>query len=214
MTLYTYFRSSCAWRVRIGLALKGLAATPHFVHLLKDGGQQRQPEYAALNPQKIVPALVLDDSQVLTQSLAILEYLEETHPRPSFLPVDPVARAHCRAFALAIACEIHPINNLRTQQRLTQQFGADEAQKKAWMHFWFEENFAALEELAKRHGSGPFLFGDTPGLAEICLVPQLFNARRFAFPLDAYPRLVAAEQACLALPAFADTAPGKQGDAE
>jgi maleylacetoacetate isomerase len=213
MKLSTYFRSSAAWRVRIALSLKGIAATPDFVHLLKDGGQQKGAAFRRKNPMGVVPVLELDDGTLLTQSLAIIEYLEESHPTPALLPSDPVARAMVRAFALAIACDIHPLNNLRVLQYLENVLGQDQTARNAWYHHWIAEGLTALETLLRDAGAGPFCFGAAPGLADVCLVPQMANARRYKCPLDAYPTLLRAEAAALALPAFRDTAPERQPDA-
>jgi maleylacetoacetate isomerase len=213
MQLSTYFRSSAAWRVRIALALKGIATTPDFVHLLKDGGQQKTAAFRRKNPMGVVPVLELDNGSLLTQSLAIIEYLEETHPTPALLPSEPVARARVRAFALAIACDIHPLNNLRVLQYLEKVIGQSQEARNAWYHHWIAEGLTALEAMLQGAGAGPFCFGATPGLADICLVPQMANARRYKCPLDAYPTLLRAEAAALALPGFRDTAPEKQPDA-
>jgi maleylpyruvate isomerase len=213
MRLYTYFRSSAAWRVRIALALKGIAATPEFIHLLKDGGQQRTEAFRCKNPMDVVPVLELDDGAVLTQSLAIIEYLEETHPTPALLPADALARAKVRAFALAIACDIHPLNNLRVLQYLEHAMDQHRVVRDEWYRHWIAEGLTALEALLPRDGSGPFCFGATPGLADVCLVPQMANARRLKCLLDPYPQLRRAEAAALALPAFRDTAPDRQPDA-
>lgn len=210
MRLHGYYRSTASWRVRIGLALKGVTAEQVSRHLRK--GEQRAPDFLALNPQGLVPALETDDGTVLTQSLAILEWLEETHPTPPLLPTDPVLRAEVRAFALAIACDIHPVQNLKVLARL-RAMGQPEEAVTGWARDVIAEGLAACEALV-RDRPGPFLFGDAPTLADLCLVPQLFNARRFATPLDGLPRLLSAEAACMALPAFADTAPEKQPDAE
>ncbi|HMA32562.1 MAG TPA: maleylacetoacetate isomerase [Casimicrobiaceae bacterium] len=214
MKLYDYFRSSAAYRVRIALNLKGVVPDERtFVHLRM--GNQRAQDYLALNPQGLVPALALDDGHVLTQSLAIVEYLDETHPEPPLLPADPVARARVRAIALAIACEIHPLNNLRVLNYLTGTMGASTAQKDGWYRYWIDVGFEALEkELARNPETGRFCHGDTPTLADVCLVPQLANARRFAIDLSPYPTLTRIEAACNALPAFADAAPARQPDAE
>ena len=213
MQLSTYFRSSAAWRVRIALALKGIAATQDFVHLLKDGGQQKSAAFRRKNPMGVVPVLELDDGALLTQSIAIIEYLEETQPTPALLPSDPVARAKVRAFALAIACDIHPLNNLRVLQYLEHALGQSQDARNAWYHHWIAEGLTALEALLHDAGAGPFCFGTTPGLADVCLVPQMANARRYKCPLDAYPTLLRAEAAALALPAFHDSAPDRQPDA-
>ncbi|MEC4593233.1 MULTISPECIES: maleylacetoacetate isomerase [Nitrospirillum] len=215
LTLYTYFRSSAAYRVRIALNLKGLTAEQVPVHLLRDGGEQLKPEYLALNPQGQLPTLAVDDAtgcHLLTQSLAIAEYLDEVHPTPALLPADPIARAQARAVALAIACDIHPINNLRVQKYLKGEMGVDEERAGRWVRHWMETGLAAVEAMVKPH-AGRFCFGDTPGLADLTLVPQMFNARRFNADLSACPTLVAIDQACLALPAFADAAPESQADA-
>ena len=210
MRLHGYFRSTASWRVRIGLALKGVSADQVSRHLRK--GEQRAPDFLALNPQGFVPALEMDDGAVLTQSLAILEWLEETRPSPPLLPADPVARAKVRAVALAIACDIHPVQNLKVLARL-RAMGQPEESVTGWARDVIREGLLACEALV-RDQAGPFLFGDAPTLADLCLVPQLFNARRFATPLDELPRLLAAETACMAMPAFAGTAPEKQPDAE
>jgi maleylacetoacetate isomerase len=214
MKLYTYFRSSAAWRVRIALALKGISTDNEFIHLLKNGGQQRTAAFRAVNPMGLVPALVLDDGMALTQSIAIMEYLEETHPEPPLLPEDPEARARVRAFALSVACEIHPLNNLRILRYLKHAMDQSDAARDAWYHHWIAEGLTALETLVRDTGPGPFLFGAAPGMADVCLVPQIANARRFKCPLDAYPTLLRAEVAALAVPAFRQTAPDRQPDAE
>ena len=213
MQLSTYFRSSAAWRVRIALALKGITAAPEFVHLLKDGGQQKSEAFRRKNPMGVVPVLELDDGTLLTQSLAIIEYLDEVHPTPALLPADYIARAKVRAFALAIACDIHPLNNLRVLQYLEHAMGQGHDARNAWYHHWIAEGLTALEALLQGPGFGPFCFGAMPGLADVCLVPQMANARRYKCPLDAYPTLLRAEAAALAQPAFRDTAPDKQPDA-
>ena len=210
MKLYTYFRSSAAWRVRIALGLKGLAWTPEFIHLTRDGGEQLRPEYRAKNPTALVPTLETDSGALLGQSLAIIEYLDELHPDPPLLPRDPLARARVRAFALTVACEIHPLNNLRVLRYLGSAMGQDQAGRDSWYAHWIAEGLAALEALAE---PGPFCFGAAPTLADICLIPQLVNARRMHCPVAAYPRLLAAEAAALALPAFRDAAPDRQPDA-
>ncbi len=214
MTLYSYWRSSAAWRVRIALALKALPHDIQPVHLLKDGGQQHQADYRRLNPQARVPTL-LDGERVLTQSLAIIEYLDECYPEPALLPPTPRERARVRAMAQLVACDIHPVNNLRVLQRLEQQFGADGEAKTQWMHHWMRDGFDALEQmLADNPATGDFCEGDHPSLADLCLVPQLYNARRFQLDLAPWPEIRRIEENCLALPAFSDTAPEKQPDAE
>ena len=209
MRLHGYFRSGAAYRVRIALNLKGMSVEHAFRHLRK--GEQRAPDYLALNPQGLVPTLELDDGTKLTQSLAIIEWLDETHPAPPLLPTDPLQRARVRAFAFAIACDIHPVQNLRVIAAVRAIGGEDTAQ--AWAKRVNAEGLAACEKLIADE-PGPFCFGDKPTLADICLVPQLGNARRFGVDVAAYPRLLQAEAACKALPAFADAAPEKQGDAE
>ncbi len=213
MRLYDYFRSSAAYRVRIALNLKGLAPERTFVHLRH--GAQRAEEYLELNPQGLVPVLALDDGTMLAQSLAILEYLEETHPAPALLPADPAARARVRAIALAIACEIHPLDNLRVLLYLKNTLGVAEEQKNAWYKYWIDVGFEALEtQLARESATGRYCHGDAPTLADVCLVPQLANARRFGIDLAPYPTLMRVDAACNALPAFAAAAPAKQPDAE
>ncbi|MEO9190368.1 MAG: maleylacetoacetate isomerase, partial [Acetobacteraceae bacterium] len=210
MKLYTYFRSSAAWRVRIALALKGIAWTPEYVHLLKDGGQQNAPAYRAKNPTGLVPTLETDDGGLILQSLAIIEWLEETHPTPPLLPRDPVACAHVRAIALTIACDIHPLNNLRVLRYLKDGMGLDQPARDGWYAHWIAEGLGGVEAMLR--GAGPFCHGDMPTLADACLVPQMANARRLNCPLDAYPRLRRAEAAALALAEFRDTAPDRQPD--
>ena len=213
MKLYTYFRSSAAYRVRIALALKGLTPQMIPVHLLRDGGEQQSPEYLLVNRQGLVPAL--DDHGVLiTQSLAICEYLDQTHPLPPLLPSDAVARARIRALVLAIACEIHPLNNLRVLNYLTTTLGISEAQKLAWYHHWIRLGFSALEaQLVHESATGIYCHGDTPTLADVFLVPQMANARRFDLDLSAFPTLVRIDASCRELSAFIAAAPQNQADA-
>jgi maleylacetoacetate isomerase len=214
MKLYDYFRSSAAYRVRIALNLKGIKPDERtFVHLRM--GNQRAQDYLALNPQGLVPALALDDGQVLTQSLAIIEYLEEMWPQPPLLPPDASARARVRAIALQIACEIHPLNNLRVLNYLIGTLGVSKEQKDGWYRYWIDVGFEALEKsLARDAATGRFCHGEQPTLADVCLVPQIANARRFDIDMSPYPTLTRIEGACLALPAFADAAPARQPDAE
>ena len=214
MRLYDYFRSSAAYRVRIALNLKGVKPDERtFVHLRM--GNQRAQDYLALNPHGLVPALALDDGRVLTQSLAIVEYLDDAYPEPPLLPADPVARARVRAIALAIACEIHPLNNLRVLNYLTGTLGVSDEQRNGWYRYWIDVGFEALEtQLVRDPEVGRFCHGDSPTLADVCLVPQLANARRFKIDVSPYPTLVRIETACNALPPFADAAPAKQPDAE
>jgi maleylpyruvate isomerase len=210
MILHDYWRSSAAFRVRIGLRLKGLEAERRFVHLAK--GEQHATAYRSLNPQGLVP-LLEDGSLALTQSLAILEYLDETHPEPPLLPRDAEGRAWVRAVALAIACDIHPLNNLRVLQYLKREMGADDAARDRWYAHWIAEGLAPIETMLAAQ-PGPFCRGGSPTLADICLVPQVFNARRYRVPLDAHPRIRAVTDACLALPAFDLAQPAKQPDAD
>jgi maleylacetoacetate isomerase len=214
MKLYDYFRSSAAYRVRIALNLKGVKPDERtFVHLRM--GNQRAQDYLALNPQGLVPALALDDGHVLTQSLAIIEYLDETFREPPLLPAEAVARARVRAIALQIACEIHPLNNLRVLNYLIGTLGVAKEQKDGWYRYWIDVGFEALERQLTRDGeTGRFCHGDAPTLADICLVPQIANARRFNIDLSPYPTLTRIESACNALPSFADAMPSRQPDAE
>jgi maleylpyruvate isomerase len=210
MTLHGYFRSGAAWRVRIALALKGITVNHLYHHLRR--GEQRAPDYLALNPQGLVPSLVLDDGRVLTQSLAIIEWLDETHPAPPLLPADPFGRARVRAFALALAADTHPVQNLRVLAAL-REVTADEGAGSVWAAEVNRAGLAACEALLPA-GPGPFCFGSAPTLADLCLVPQIASARRFGVDLSAFPGLVARDAACAALPAFVQAAPGAQGDAE
>jgi maleylpyruvate isomerase len=210
MILHGYWRSGAAWRTRIALALKGLEYDQQGVDLRT--GAQRSDAFVALNPQGMVPALEVDGA-VLTQSPAILEWLEETHPLPPLLPADPVARAQVRAMAALIGCDIHPLNNLRVGKALRESFGADQAAVDAWAERWIAPGFAALEALVVRHGAG-WCFGDVPTLADCYLIPQIYSARRFNVPLDAFPRLLAVDSAAAAHPAFAAAHPDRQPDAD
>ncbi len=212
MRLYTFFRSSAAFRVRIALNLKGLSYEPAFVHLAK--GEHRKPEYGALNPQALVPTLE-DGGRLLTQSLAIVEYLEETHPAPPLLPKDPFARARARSLALLVACEIHPLNNLRTLTHLKKALGQSEGQVNAWYCHWIADGMAKLEAaMVKTPGTGKYSQGDAPGIADCCLVPQVFNAQRYKCDLAPYPTVTRVFHACMQLEAFDRAQPGKQPDAE
>ncbi|AVR87192.1 maleylacetoacetate isomerase [Thauera aromatica] len=214
MKLYTYFRSSAAYRVRIALHLKGLEYEAVPVHLTRDGGEQRRPEYLALNPAGLVPALE-DAGRVLTQSLAIIEYLDEIHPQAPLLPAQALDRARVREIAQMIGCDIHPINNLRVLQYLGREFAATEAQRNAWYRHWVELGLATVEaRLAGDGHSGAFCHGDRPGLADCCLVPQVFNARRFDCDLSAMPTVRAIAARCEELEAFRRAAPAAQPDAE
>jgi maleylacetoacetate isomerase/maleylpyruvate isomerase len=214
MKLYTYFRSSAAYRVRIALHLKGLAFESVPVHLLRDGGQQHAADYAALNPNETVPSLD-DNGQILTQSLAIIEYLDETHPSPPLLPGTAADRARMRAIAQVIASDTHPLNNLRVLQHLTRSFDLSEAQKNAWYCHWVERGLQTVEKmLASDPRTGRFCHGDTPTLADCCLVPQVFNARRFACSLEGLPIVLRISAECEELEAFQRAAPQHQPDAE
>ncbi|MCZ4306127.1 maleylacetoacetate isomerase [Zoogloeaceae bacterium G21618-S1] len=214
MKLYTYFRSSAAYRVRIALNLKGLPWEAAAVHLARDGGEQHSDAYRAVNPAALVPTLE-DRGATLTQSLAIIEYLEELRPQPALLPSNLIARARVRAIAQAIACDIHPINNLRVLQYLTGEMGLSEAQKMQWYRHWVDTGLAAVEAMLAEHpDTGVFCHGDNPGLADCCLVPQVYNARRFNCRLDNVPTVMRIVEACEGLPAFQVASPGAQADAE
>lgn len=211
MKLYDYFRSSAAYRVRIALNLKGLDAEREYVHLVRDGGAHRKADYLAHNPQGLVPALKLDDATVLTQSLAIMEYLEEMHPEPAILPGDAQGRAKVRALAQIVACDIHPLNNLRVLNYLKAPLGHDQDTVNTWYRHWIATGFEALEQMI---GTGGFCYGSSPGMADICLVPQVFNARRFDVDLTPYPGIVAVDARCAGLEAFDRAQPASQPDAE
>ena len=213
MKLIGYFRSSAAYRVRIALNLKGVAVEHASRHLRK--GEQRAPDYVAINPQKLVPALVLDSGEVLTQSLAILEYLEETDPQPPLLPRDPVGRARVRALALIPTADIHPIQNLRVMGYLREKFGQTEESAFGWSRHWIETGFDAYEaSIANDPRTGAFSHGDSPTMADLCLIPQVFNAARFKVDMKRYPTIQRIYDACMRLPAFDAAQPSKQPDAE
>jgi maleylacetoacetate isomerase/maleylpyruvate isomerase len=209
MKLFNYWRSSTAYRVRIALAFKGLPCEVQSVSLVNDGGEQLKPAYLAINPQGRIPALALDDQRILIQSPAILEYLEERYPEPALLPADLEERAQVRALCAIVACDIHPLNNVRTLRLLRAQ-GQTEAAVQAWVARWIEEGFQTIEGLV---GDAGFCHGAAPTLADVCLVPQVYNARRFGVPLDAFPKIRRIEQQCLALPAFDRARPEVQPDA-
>ena len=210
MKLHGYFRSSASYRVRIALNLKGLRVD-HLPHHLRKG-EQCAPGYVALNPQGLVPTLENDTGAILTQSLAIIEWLDETHPSPPLLPKDPLRRAKVRAFSQVLACDTHPVQNLKVLARL-RELGLPEEQVQAWAGWANREGLSACEKLIADE-PGPFCFGEVPSMADLCLVPQLANARRFGVDVSPFPRLLKAEAAAKALPAFADAAPDKQPDAE
>ena len=212
MKLYTYFRSSAAFRVRIALNLKGLKYEPIFIHLAK--GEHRKPGYSGVYPQGLLPTLVDDDGEVLSQSLAIMEYLDQTHPQPALLPNDPAGRARVRSLSLLVACEIHPLNNLRVLQYLKRQLGQNEEQINTWYRHWVADGLLRLEADLSKGGTGKFSHGDTPTMADCCLVPQIFNAKRFNVNFDGLPRTMAAFDACMALPAFQQAQPSACPDNE
>ena len=212
MIVHGFFRSSAAHRLRIALNLKGLSPELHSIHLRR--GDQRHDAYRALNPQGLVPALQTDSGVVLTQSLAIVEWLDETFPAPPILPSDRDLRAQVRAFAQVIACDVHPLQNLRVLRYLKRSFAQDQDGLDVWCRHWVGEGLSACEALLSRRPATTFAFGDAPGLAEICLVPQMLSADRFGLDLTPFPRLRAVRAACAALPAFADAEPGQQPDAE
>jgi maleylacetoacetate isomerase len=211
--LYTYFRSSAAFRVRIALNLKGIAYEPQFIHLPK--GAHRGADYAKVNPQALVPTLVTDDGFRLAQSLAIMEFLEETQPKPPLLPNDAKARARVRSLSDLIACEIHPLNNLRTLQYLKRALGQNEEQVNSWYRHWIADGLAKLEAaLSGTDGTSAFCHGGSPTMADCCLVPQIFNARRYECDLAPYPTVMRVFEACMKLEAFDRAQPSKQPDAE
>jgi maleylacetoacetate isomerase/maleylpyruvate isomerase len=212
MKLYNYFRSSASFRVRIALALKGLPYEYVAVHLAK--GEQRQPGFAALSADQLVPLLELADGTRLSQSMAIIEFLDETHPEPALLPRDALGRARVRALAQTIACEIHPLNNLRVLKYLSRELKVEEEAKNTWYRHWVRTGLEAFERQLAQQPASRYCFGDAPSLADCCLVPQIFNARRFDTPLDGLPRTMAAFDACMALPAFQQAQPSACPDHE
>ncbi|AJE44891.1 maleylacetoacetate isomerase [Celeribacter indicus] len=212
LKLHNFFRSSTSTRLRAALNLKGLEYD-YIPYVLRDG-ETRRPDYLAKNPQGLVPTLETGEGRFLTQSLAIIEWLEETHPEPPLLPADPDGRARVRALSYMIACEIHPLNNLRVLFRLRDQFGADEAAQKDWFTHWVTLTFDALEaELSRSKDTGTYCHGETPGLADCCLYAQVWNNRRFGIPLDTWPTLARIQEALEHLPAFTRAAPPNQPDA-
>ena len=213
-TLYTYWRSTAAWRVRIALAWKGVDYEAVPVHLLADGGRQHGEAYRALNPEGRVP-LYVEDGLSISQSLAIVEYLEERYPEPPLLPADPAGRARVRSLALLVACDIHPLNNLSVLQYLTGTLGLGENAKTAWYRHWVANGFRALEaRLAGEEETGTYCHGDAPGVADLCLVPQVYNARRFDCDMTPYPRIRGIHDACMELEPFRRAVPDAQPDAE
>ncbi len=214
LRLYSYWRSSAAYRVRIGLNLKGLSYETVPVHLLRDGGQQHQAGYAAMNPQRMVPTLIHGE-RVIRQSLAILEYLDEAWPTPRLLPMTARDRARVRSLAQMVASDIHPLNNLRVLQYFEQRWQVPQSERDEWIAHWIVEGLGAMEALVKDDdATGTYCHGQTPGLADCCLIPQMFNARRFGVDLAAFPTLSRIEAACLALPAFQEARPENQPDAQ
>jgi len=211
MKLYSYFRSSAAYRVRIALNLKAVAVEQIGIHLVKNGGQHRQASYLARNPQGLVPALELDDGTVLTQSLAIIDYLESIFPKPRLIPADPVLAAKVRAVALAIACDIHPLNNLRVLNYLKGTLGRSQEEANAWYRHWILEGLAAVETLIDGER---FCFGDQPSMADACLIPQVFNAQRYKIDISHLRKIEAVNRHCNELPAFIAAHPSRQPDAE
>lgn len=213
LTLYSYWRSSASYRVRIALNLKGLGYVLEPIHLLRDGGEQHSPEHRARDPQEQVPVLQ-HGQRAIRQSLAIIEYLDETFPEKPLLPATARDRARVRGLAQLIACDIHPLGNLRVQQYLERELGIEQAGREDWTRHWIKLGFDALEILlADNPASGEFCEGDLPGMADCCLVPQVYNARRFGIDLSAYPAINRIDAACRALPAFANAAPENQPDA-
>lgn len=212
LELYTYFRSSAAYRVRIALGLKGLDFRALPVHLVRDGGEQHTAAYRQLNPQGLVPTLV-DGERRLTQSLAIIEYLDEVHGPAILLPGEAAARARVRSLALQLACDIHPLNNLRVLQYLERELGLEQARRDAWYRHWVELGFEALEQRLQAPQTGRFCHGDTPTLADCCLVPQVYNARRFDVDVSRFPTIERIDAACAELSAFRAAAPENQHDA-
>jgi maleylacetoacetate isomerase len=213
LQLYSYWRSSAAYRVRIGLNLKGLAYEIVPVHLVQDGGQQHSDAYRALNPQELIPTLGHGQRR-MGQSLAILEYLDEVWPEPPLLPATARARQRVRSLALLVACDVHPLNNLRVLQYFEREWNVPQPERNAWVKHWIEDGFRAAEALLAGHPStGDFCEGEAPTLADCCLIPQIYNARRFGVDMAAYPTLERIEAACLALPAFDAARPENQPDA-
>lgn len=215
LVLYGYWRSSAAYRVRIALNLKGLSYETRPVHLVRDGGEQHAPDYRVLNPQELVPCLC-DGDRVITQSLAIMEYLDEMHPEleTALLPVDARGRAQVRALAMAVTCDIHPLGNLRVLHQLEAQFGANEEQRAEWSRYWIGTGFRAIEVmLGDNVATGRYCHGETPSMADACLIPQVYNALRCKLPMDDYPTISRIYRSCNELEAFQRAAPEAQPDA-
>ena len=214
MKLYTFFRSSASYRVRIALNLKKISYEQAPIHLRRGGGEQLMPAYTQINPQALVPTLE-DGGKFFTQSLAIIEYLEEKYPQPPLLPSDPAEKALVRSMAMIIACEVHPIQNLRVLNHVKTEYGQTDEQVNRWAQHWIDLGLSALEQtIVGQNQRGKFCYGETPTLADICLVPQLGNARRYGCDLAKYPQILAIEKNCMGISAFADAAPEKQPDAE
>lgn len=211
LKLYDYFRSSACFRVRIALNIKNQAYETLTVHLLKEGGEQLKATYHDINPQRLIPTLQVADNTYLSQSLAIIEYLEEKFPEPPLLPIDPIKRAHNRAFAQAIACDMHPLNNLRVLKYLAHSFELSEEKRRTWTLHWLELGFESLEAMIKAHShKGLFCFGETPTLADVCLVPQIYNATRYEYPIDKHPLLQEIYEHCLLQAPFRNALPDNQ----
>ncbi|VAW83179.1 Maleylacetoacetate isomerase @ Glutathione S-transferase, zeta [hydrothermal vent metagenome] len=216
LTLYTYFRSSAAYRVRIALAYKQLPYSSSFVHLVKDGGQQHSEEYKKINAQELVPALKINgaDGPVLAQSMAILEYLEERYPKPPLLPADFLSRAEVRAFAQCFVADIHPLNNLRVTQYLENKLSINQQEKAEWYRHWITTGFAAIEQRLRENKQGRYCFGNNISMADVCLIPQVYNAIRFSIVLDSYPEITKIYLNCMELDAFSQAAPEQQEDCD
>jgi len=214
ITLYDYFRSSAAFRVRIALNIKDIAYTAIPISLVNNGGEHLKEEYSEINSQHLVPSLVTEDNHILTQSLAIIAYLEETHPQPSVMPTTALLRAKAREIAMIIACDTHPINNMRVLKYVTNILHHSEEEKMAWYFHWVNESFDAIESILQRDNTkGKCCIGETPTLADLCLIPQVYNARRFNIPMDNYPKIIKIADYCLTLPAFIKALPENQADA-
>jgi len=213
MQLYSYYRSSCSYRARLALNFKGIPYEYHAVHLVRNGGEQHAPEYKALNPQALVPTLI-DGDFVLTQSMAIMEYLEEKQPTPSFMPEDAQARAYVRQISLVNVADIHPINNLKILNHLSGELGVTQAQKTEWYHKWIRQGFDAIEKLLEtsRFRTGAYVCGDQVTMGDMCLIPQVYNARRYELDMAPWPIISAIDAACMQLPVFIDASPESQPD--